>query len=528
MGQPELPAADGDSVLAVRALAKTYGATQALRGVSFDLRPGRVYGLVGVNGSGKSTLMKIIAGAERPTTGEMTLDGARYRPRGVLHASRLGIGLVPQELPLVRGVSVADNVLIGQWPARFGVLRAGTQRHTAARALAEIGVGIDVMARAGDLNLAEQQLVVIARTLTCRPRIVLLDEPTSALSGADVSRLLRIVRGMAAQGRTVMLVSQRLDDVFNVCDHVMILRNGTLIESQDADHLDIDRVIDTMLNGPRDETDKSATVRGSVPIAAPAKPARWQEGASDGGSIALEVRGFVVPGRTSPLNLRIAQGEIVGLAGLPGSGNSEFLRGLFGILPSAADEIRLFDRPYRAKNIVCAIRSGIAYVTGDRQTEGLIPDASVATNIAAVRNRSARGGPRSLARSLKAALRQIVELRIRPGDPDVAARALSGGNQQKAVFGRWSLARPRLWLLDDATRGVDIGARRQIHDVLRRAIRDGGAAAVVSSDVLELFEVCDRIVVFRLGAVVERVAVRDSTPAEIEALATGALAEATS
>lgn len=512
MGMPRL----GATLLELKDVTKRYGPTRALDGVSLELRTGGVYGLIGVNGSGKSTLMKIVAGAERASTGSMRLDGVSYRPRNVASGRRLGIGIVPQELPIVASVSVADNLFLGQWPARLGVLRPGASRIAATRALAELGAHIDVRKSAGELTLGEQQLTVIARTLTRRPRLVLMDEPTSALAGADVVRLLQIVRSIADQGRTVLMVSQRLDDVFNVCDQIMVLRNGSLIETRPVGELKTDRAIELMLHGHAGERSQVFAPRDRAQLTA--------ERAAGVATSALEVEDLQIRGRTARLSLQVTAGEIVGLAGLPGSGTSELLRALFGLIPASARRIQLFGRPYRARHPAGGIRREIAYVTGDRQAEGLVPDSSVATNIAMVRNRRARGGPMHLRRTRRAALDQIAALRIRPGDPDLAVRGLSGGNQQKVVFARWMLIQPRLWLLDDATRGVDIGARDEIHAAIRARTRtDGAAALVVSSDLLELFEVCDRIVVFRSGAIVADLSRDDTTPEAVKALATGEL-----
>lgn len=244
----------------------------------------------------------------------------------------------------------------------------------------------------------------------------------------------------------------------------------------------------------------------------------------DATSPALVVRGAVMPGRGTGIDVTIERGEIVGFAGLPGSGSSQLLRTLFGLTSMERGEVRLFGKPYSARRPAAAVRAGVAYVSGDRQAEGLIPAVSVAGNIAMVRDRSVFHGPRALARTYRAALAQIAALQIRPGDPDAPISTLSGGNQQKVLFARWALIEPRLWLLDDATRGVDIGARRDIHAEIRRRVVGGqAAAAVVSSDVLELLEMCDRILVFRQGAVVGRFVAGDTTAGEIESLAASTL-----
>lgn len=507
-------------VLRVRDLAKSYGTTRALQGVSFELRSGLVYGLIGVNGSGKSTLMKILAGAEQASDGEMALDETPYRPRNVAHAGRLGIGMVPQELPIVPHISVADNVFMGQWHTRFGALRGHLSRTAARAVLRELGAETDVGARAGDLKLGEQQLTVIARTLTRRPRVVLLDEPTSALAGGEVTRLRQVIRGIAEQGRTVLIISQRLDDVFGVCDHVMVLRNGRLVESAPVTEFSSDRAIDLMMHGHDGPPSKPK-------VAATTADTREPPGdTADGITAALATADLVVHGRTGPVSLRLDRGEIVGLAGLPGSGTSEFLRALAGLRPASAREAWLFGERYRPGRPGDAIGQGIAYVTGDRQAEGLVPDSSVANNITMVRMRTGWGGPRHLAAARRAALEQIAALRIRPGDPDQPVRALSGGNQQKVVFARWMLASPKLWLLDDATRGVDIGARREIHSAVRAMTSEGHVAALmVSSDLFELFEVCDRIVVFRDGAVIADMPSAKTTPEAVETLTAGLVRE---
>lgn len=504
------------SVLAVRGISKRYGATDALRDASLELKRGQVYGLIGVNGSGKSTLMKLVAGAERATAGEMLLNGRPYRPRSVAHATKMGVGMVPQELPIVRSMTVADNLFIGQWHARFGVVNTRRGSIAAIKALEELEVDVDPRMPARDLSLGEQQMVVIARTLARRPQLVLMDEPTSALGSTEVTRLRKVVRGIADRGDTVLMVSQRLDDVFAVCDHVTVLHRGESIVSAAIGQLSSDRAIDLMLYGREGSCRPSTTKQPDV-----SRSALPHQG--DPGS-ALKVKGLRGGTASPSVDLQVRSGEIVGLAGLPGSGPSRVLRALFGRESASAAEMTLFGELYVVKGPSACIRQRVAYVTGDRQIEGLIPDSTVATNIAMVGNRAPMGGPVHLRRMRKKALEQIEMLRIRPGDPDLPVRDLSGGNQQKVVFARWMLSEPRLWLLDDATRGVDIGARRDMHAALRsRAREDGSAVIATSSDLLELFELCDRIVAFRAGSIVLDAHRDDTTPDAVEAVTTGAI-----
>lgn len=496
-------------------VSKRYGQHWALREVSCEFAPGRVHGIVGVNGSGKSTMMKVIAGAERATEGELLFDGTRRVPRTVGHADRLGIGLVPQELPVVPRLSVAENVLLGRLRSRYGILQPGKVREQAAAVLAELGVDADLSQPVGELTLAHRQLVVIARTLVRQARVLLLDEPTSSLGAAEVATLRTIIRDQASQGRTVILVSQRLDDIFAAADEVHVLRGGRLLVSGPLADIGADRTISLMLYG-QDHAPSAAGSHGHRTTA-------LLPGASDDTDrAALRLDRFPVPAADTTVTLSVRPGDVVGLAGLPGSGARELLLGLFGSPRTRTASITLDGAQHRIGAPAVNVAHGIAYVTGDRQAQGVVPDASVTTNIALAASRRLGAGPARLHQVNERARAQIEALDIRPGDPDAPMRTLSGGNQQKALFARWLLTEPRLWLLDDATRGVDVAARHDIHHALRTNVDTGASAAlVVSSDVLELFDVCDRVVVFRAGQIVADQRTADLDPAQVEALTVG-------
>ena len=488
---------EGAGTLVVTGLGKRYGANEALVDVSVGLAPGRIYGLVGVNGSGKSTFLKILAGVERPTSGNMTLDGIPYAPRGVIHAGRLGVGLVPQELPVVPAITVADNLLLGRWPTRWGVIRRRAARVVARRALAALAPEIDVRSEIRNLPLGLRQLVVIGRTVLREPRLVLLDEPTSALTGTEVLRLRDAARRLADAGRTVVIVSQRIDDIFALCDEAIVLRDGRLVDTPRVSSLTPTALVDLILHGPEGgrpsarQGEKSRLVDGVLP------PTTETE------TPVVDLVDFEVLGRTDALTLRGSPGEIIGLAGLPQSGASDLMRSLFGLLPAAAKAVSISGSGYVPSTPANAIRHGLALVSGDRQAEGLVPDLSSVANACMVHNRRPWRGPVGLRRTRSEAAALLKAVRVQPADPDMPVRSLSGGNQQKVIFVRWLLARPKVWLLDDATRGVDVGARHDIHQLVRDQVRqDRSVALVVSSDLQELLEFCDRIAVFRSGRMV--------------------------
>jgi len=495
--------------ISVRSVSKRFASTWVLRNISYEFASGVVYGLVGVNGSGKSTLMQIMAGVDRPSKGEVVVSGDLTADE----SHRLRVGFVPQELPMVPDLSVAENIYLGNWPRKLGVLQHRKLLRDARSALQRVGLELDVTQMASNLTVGEQQLVVIARVLVQEPDVLLLDEPTSALAVAEADHLFDIVRNIAGEGKTVVIVSQRLDDITAVGQQLLVLREGELIASGPVASYSPRQVVALMLYGVKEPQEKVE----SSPAATATKKAM------DETVSALVLDNFVASGLERGTSIRVPPGQILGVVGLRGSGTSALLRGLFGLSDASARRFSLFGHTLNLATPRVNVQRGIAYVTGDRRREGLVLSATVADNLAMAMNRRLLSGPWRLNRARRAAIAQISKLKVHPPDPDALIAHLSGGNQQKVIFARWSLIRPQLWLLDDPTRGVDIAAREDIHKAIKESTRNAQSVALMaSSDNSELFEVCDRLLVFWRGAVVADLMVGDTTLSAVEALTVGA------
>ena len=450
-------------------------------GADLDIRAGRVTALVGENGAGKSTLMRVLAGAERPDAGELLFAGERIAPRTVDEANRLGISIVFQELSLFPHLTVAANIFSRREPGRFGFV---DQRSMALRAtvlLDRVGSTVSPTASVGSLSLADRQLVEIAKALATDARLLILDEPNSALRPAETARLLEVVDDLRSDGVAIVLVSHRLEEVFAISDEIAVLRSGRVVKHTSAVNTSMSEVVADMLGNPAGEAVE--------PIA------RRAPDASDGRRLALS--GVSVPGRIEDVSFEARPGEIVGLAGLDGAGHAAVLDLLFGrirgtgtvVLPNGA-------RPPRS--VRQAVRRGIAFVPSDRKNDGLMLGQSIAVNLSHVSTGS-MGRPGSVVTAHRLRNRAEMlrdQLHIRMGDPDNGANTLSGGNQQKLVFGKWWAMANDLVLLDDPTRGVDVGGKADIYRLIRELADGGSVVVLISSDLLELAELCDRVSVF--------------------------------
>lgn len=492
-------------VVSLKGIVKVFSGNEVLRGVDFDLRPGEVHALAGANGSGKSTLMKIIYGVHQPTSGQLRLDGRTTRLPSPRHALGLGIAAVPQELPLVGSLTVAENVVFGDLPRRAGLVNWAAVRRRAAAALGQIDVEdrIDLQRPVGTLDLASQQLVSIARTLAHGASILIFDEPTSSLDASAAQRLFATIRSLRDDGCSIGFISQRLDDIFAVADRVAVLRDGAMVADLPLREITRDRVAELMAGH----------------AITPAVPHR--SGDREPGFLVVE---DLSAGRVAnEVSFTVAAGEVVGLAGLPGSGTDDVLRAVAGLLPVTSGRISLGGREIHRLSLPRRVANGMAYVSGDRKAEGLAAAQTVEMNLTMGIHRGARLRPRRPARERQEVGDLIGRLRLLPPDPSAVVGTLSGGNQQKVVIGRWLLTAPRLWLLNDPTRGVDIHARNDIHALIRAQIERTGSAAVLftSSDLQELLEFCDRILVVRRGRIVAEVDPTASAEHDLLVLAAG-------
>jgi ribose transport system ATP-binding protein len=484
-----------DALVTMSGITKRFGGVLACDDAELSVRPGEVRALLGENGAGKSTLMNVLAGVITDHEGTITVAGHPCRFRSPAEAQAAGIAMIHQELDLVPGLSVAENIFLGREP-RTRLRTVDTRRMAAAARsqLAELGVELDPNRSVGSLRVGEQQLVEIAKALSTDARVLVMDEPTAALADAEVRLLFATIGRLRERGVAIIYISHRMEEIEEIADRATVMRNGRVAGTVDPRTATRQDMIELMVGRAEDEQ------FGQLP-------------ASDHGPVLLEVRGLALhasghrPGRTDPagIDLIVGEGEIVGLAGLMGAGRTELLETLYGAGPPGrlTGSVRLAGRPYAPSAPRAALARGVGFVPEDRRGAGLQLDHSVGHNIAltALRSLCTAGIVRSR-RERRSVREQIAALAIRTPSATVPVGTLSGGNQQKVVFARQLLARPRLLLLDEPTRGIDIGAKAELYRLLQRLAGEGIGILFASSELPELLGVCDRIVVLRRGRVV--------------------------
>jgi ABC-type sugar transport system ATPase subunit len=490
-------------VLEVRSITKTYGGVTALREASLRVRPGTVHALLGENGAGKSTLVKIIAGAERQDSGVLELDGRTVSFTSTAEAARNGVAVVSQELALFPDLDVLLN-LFSTGPVRRGpLLRRAAMAARAAPVLAELGLEVDLRRLVGTLTLADRQRIEIGRALITNPRILVLDEPTSALESAGTENLLNIVKVLRDRGVGVVFVSHILEEVLSLSDEVTILRDGSVvIEGAQRASLTIPAVVAAML-GDKKLYERPAAGDSGGPAAAPdtAAPAgSGLPGMHAAGD--LRVEHVSVRRQLDDVSLTARPGEVVGLAGLAGAGQHALLDVVSGLSRPRQGAVRLPSGAPGPRRFRTAVAHGIALVTGDRRRLGLMLDKPIWENVGQVRSVAlARDGLFIRAAALRGrARRQMEQLGIR-GKDSAPAGSLSGGNQQKVVFAKWLEVQPQLLLLDDPTRGVDVGAKAEMHRLIRSIAAQGAVVLLCSTETDELASLCERVLIFYRGRI---------------------------
>jgi rhamnose transport system ATP-binding protein len=488
--------------VALHGISKRFAATQALDDVSLELVPGEVHALVGENGAGKSTLVKILAGVYQPDAGTIHLDGDPIQIHGPAQARALGIAVVHQEPRLFPDLTVAENVFIGHAPSgRFGTIDWGATRKAAKALFAELDVQFDVMAPVRGLSMADQQLIEIAKALSVEARVLILDEPTASLSAHEVDRLFAIVRRLRDRGVSILFVSHRLDEVFAVCDRATVFRDGRHVITTPTSELTTADLVRHMVG---------RTVSLFPKIEAPV------------GDVLLEVHDLTRVGVFRDVSFTVRAGEIVGFAGLVGAGRTEVARVLFGIDQRDSGEIRLGGAPISFASPSAAMTAGIAYLPEDRHQEGLVLDFSIAQNV-----------------TLPILPRLFPQLLIRPGTErrvadqytgqfnvrmvgvDQEVGALSGGNQQKVVLAKWLASEPRILILDEPTRGIDIGAKVEVHRIISELAASGLGIILISSDLPEVLAMSDRILVLHEGRITDEIVRAEASQERVMFAATG-------
>ncbi len=470
------------ALLELRGIGKRFPGVTALAGVDFTVRAGEIHALLGENGAGKSTLIKVLTGVHPADAGEIRLGGQVIRPAAPQDAERLGISTVYQEVNLVPSLSVAENITLGRQPGALGFLNWAAIRRRARAALARLEFTGDVDAELGSLSVAHQQMVAIARALDTDARLLVLDEPTASLDEQEVAELFGVMRKLRAQGLGIVFVTHFLDQVYAVSDRLTVLRNGELVGEYATASLPRLALVGKMLGREVSAADFTS------PVAAPVPP----------GEPALAARGLHRRGALAPADLTLHAGEVVGLGGLLGSGRTETARLLFGIDRRDGGEIKVNGAPARLDSPRDAIRRGLAFCSEDRKAEGILPNLSVRENLI-VALQGKRGAWRALSPAEQAQLcaHSLHALRIKTADAEMPVRNLSGGNQQKVLLARWLATQPAVIILDEPTRGIDVGAKQEIEQLIAKLRADGLAVLFISSEIDEVVRNCSRVLVLR-------------------------------
>jgi ABC-type sugar transport system ATPase subunit len=490
-------------LLQMRGITKSFVGVEVLHGVDLDLRAGEVHAVVGENGAGKSTLMKVLAGVHAPDAGTIHIDGDEVAFTHPHAAQAAGVGIIYQEFNLLPDRSVAENVFVGREPMRRGVVdRRAMERDTGAllEDLGETSFGPRTLVR--QLSVAQQQVVEIVKARSLDARILVLDEPTAALADHEVELLFALVRRLQGRGIGMVYITHRLREVFALADRITVLKDGARVDTLPTSQTDSRQLVNLMVGRELD---------GYVPPRAEA---------SEIGDVLLAVRG----GSTALLrdiNLELRAGEIVGLAGLQGSGRTELARAIFGADPFDEGVVELEGRTVRLRSPRSAIRAGLGFITEDRKLEGLALAQSVADNMLLAARTVVPGAQRRRRAEGLMSIRELATaVQLRARGPEQEVRFLSGGNQQKVVLAKWLQTKPRVLIFDEPTRGIDVGAKAGIHDLMRQLARDGVAILMISSELPELIGMSDRILVMREGAIAGELPPGSDEPA-IMHLATG-------
>ncbi|TZE80288.1 sugar ABC transporter ATP-binding protein [Calorimonas adulescens] len=471
-------------LLEMAGITKKFPGVKALDNVQLVLEKGEVLSLLGENGAGKSTLMKILSGVYRMDSGEIRVDGKPVEIKNVWDAARLGIGIIHQELSLVPDLTVYENIFLGRESKNPFTrrLNKGYLIRESERYMEELGIKMDVKQLAKNLSVAEQQMVEIAKVLSMDCRIIIMDEPTDALTTNEVKKLFEVIRALKSNGKGIIFISHKIEEIFEIADSVEVLRDGRYIGTRAVKDTTPDELINMMVG--RELKDKFPKVK------------------ADAGDVVLEVRSLSVPGMLNDINFNVKKGEVLGISGLMGAGRTELGKTLFGVYRHSGD-ILLEGKPINIRSPEDAIKAGIVYLTENRKEEGLFLDKSVSYNITLAKLRDFTGGlNRVLKPKERRAVSELIErLRIKTPTQSQLVGNLSGGNQQKVSLARWLLTGPKVLILDEPTRGIDIGAKVEIYNIINNLKSSGTAIIMISSELPEILGISDRIIVMHKGRI---------------------------
>jgi ribose transport system ATP-binding protein len=492
----------------MRDIGKSFPGVRALDSVTLNLYPGEVLALVGENGAGKSTLMKILAGAQPADTGEISIDGAPAAITSPRSAEELGIGMIYQEFNLVPSLNAIDNIVLGYEPKRGPFIDERAARDRATKVFAELGITLPLNIETSQLSVAQQQMIEIAKVLSRNARIIVMDEPSAALTDREIDRLFDIIKTLKAKGAGIIYISHRLEELPRIADRVTVMRDGRVIETRAIGDFPADDIVRAMV-GRRLESHF------------PELPA-----VSADAPVMLTVRDLTRPPMVNDVSFTVRRGEIVGLAGLVGAGRTEIVRAISGADIAASGEVEIEGKALRARNPRDGISAGIAFITEDRKAQGLVLGMSVRENVTLAHLGQFVNRDLLINRTKEedVAEQYIGELRIRTPSPEQTVRNLSGGNQQKVVLAKWLLGKAKVFLFDEPTRGIDIGAKAEIYNLMVKLAQNGAAIVMVSSELPEVLGMSHRILVIRGGRIVREFSRAQATPDAVIAAATGAAA----
>jgi ribose transport system ATP-binding protein len=489
-------------------IVKTFPGVRALDGVTFEVERGEVHALVGENGAGKSTLMKILAGAERADSGAIAVDGKPVTIDGPRAAENLGIGMIYQEFNLVPDLGVVENILLGHEPIARGIfLDAPAAERAVTAALTELGIGLPFDRPARRLSVAQQQMTEIAKSLVRKARLIVMDEPTAALTEREIEALFALIRKLKAQGVAFVYISHRLEEVPRIADRITVLRDGRTIATKPAPEMPQDEMIRLMVGRALD------THFPELPAVALDAP------------VMLRVHALSASTGPSGIDFEVRAGEIVGLAGLVGAGRTEIVRAIAGADIPSGGEVDVAGKRIVVRGPHSTIEAGIALITEDRKAQGLVVGMTVRENVTLAHlDAYTHRFFVDRAAETKITVREIDELSIRTPSPEQIVRNLSGGNQQKVVLAKWLIGEARVFLFDEPTRGIDIGAKAEIYGLMVELLRHGAAIVMVSSELPEVLGMSDRILVIRDGRIAAEFSRSEATPDKIISVATGVAA----
>ena len=483
---------------------KAFSGNVVLKDVQFSLADGEIHALMGENGAGKSTLMKILTGIYERDAGIVKVDGQEVHFKSPKEAEAMGIAVIHQELNILPDLTVAENLFLGneQTIGKSGILKTKEMNKEASRILSQLGLDVDVKTPAGQLSVGKQQIIEIAKAIETHAKVIIMDEPTAALTDREIKTLFKTIRKLQSQGVSFVYISHRMEEIFAICDRITILRDGQYIGVRVIKETTFDEIVKMMVG--RELGD------------------RFPERSAKIGNIKLEVKGLTRNGYCEDINFQLRKGEVLGIAGLMGAGRTEVVQTLFGYRKMNKGEIFIDGKKVRISNPILAKKHGIGYVTEDRKTEGLVVDFSIKENIMLTNlDKASRLGIIDRKKETSFVDKLIKKLGVRTSGAAQTAKSLSGGNQQKVVIAKWLGDEPKILILDEPTRGVDIGAKKEIYQIINDLAEQGVAILMISSELPEIIGMADRVLVMHEGKITGEVTKEEMTQEKIMYYATG-------